>query len=273
MQIDKPKAIVSIDVETDWGGRLPAAPENLLGVRVGLPAIFDILQRYGFPATLFVSGEIVPFITEELTQAIKNNYEIASHGFTHRRMPELSPTEINEELAKSKAILEDATGNSVRGFRAPQARIPSGIYTHLAYNGYVYDSSVFGGRMPTRFKNLDVPYQPYLQEGIWEIPVNQLPIIPFAMGLLWIDLFTVSLVKLAAKISQLPPLVHIYMHPFDVIPSYPVESVSIPFGAKLWYTRRHGSALRTLDNLLSWLQKLGYSFVTAGEMVNLARVC
>ncbi|MGK7876033.1 MAG: polysaccharide deacetylase family protein [Xenococcaceae cyanobacterium] len=324
MELNKPVAIVSIDVETDWGGRLAPSPENLQGVKVGLPAIFEILQSYGLPATLFVSGEIVPFITEELTQAVKSGYEIASHGFTHRRMPELSPVEIDEELAKSKVVLEDATAQQVRGFRAPQARMPQGLHSRLAHHGYIYDSSVFGGRMPTRFKNMDVSSQPYRLGDIWEIPVNQLPIIPLPMSLLWIDLFTLSTFKLAAQIAGWPPLVHIYMHPFDVIPSYPVDSyqirvnyplfegsrtrfaqrqkasasaatkskgkrqkggagekkdrklikgvldpdsVSVPIGAKLWYTRRRGSPLQTLNNLLSLLQKRGYSFFNVYELI------
>ena len=266
MQLDKPVAIVSIDVETDWGGRLTPSPENLQGVKVGLPAMFEILQSYGLPATLFVSGEIVPLIGEELTQAVKNGYEIASHGFTHRPMPKLSPAEIDRELAKSKAVLEDATGQQVRGFRAPQARIPQGLHSRLVHHGYLYDSSVFGGRMPTRFNNGDVPFQPYRIGDIWGIPVNQLPLIPLPMGLLWIDLFTLPAIQLAAQIARLPPLVHIYMHPFDVIPSYPVDSV--PLGAKLWYKRRRGSALQTLRNLLSLLQKRGYSFLSACEVVS-----
>lgn len=264
--MNKLTAIVSIDVETDWGGRLAPSLDNLRGVKEGLPAIFEILRSYQLPATLFVSGQIVPLITDELKQAVNNGCEIASHGFTHRRMPELSPVEIDEELIKSKAILEDATGMPVKGFRAPQARIPQGLHSKLVQHGYLYDSSVFGGKMPTRFQNFNVPSQVYRLGDIWEIPVNQLPLIPLPMGLLWIDLFNFTTFKLAAQITGLPPLVHIYTHPFDMIPAYPVDSV--PVGAKLWYTRRRGSALRTLSNLLNFLQKQGYCFVSAWELIS-----
>ncbi|MEB3885966.1 polysaccharide deacetylase family protein [Lyngbya sp. CCY1209] len=264
-------AIASIDVEPDWGGRLPAQPEYLRGVRMGIPAIFEILQKYEIPATLFVNGESVPHISEALNLAVSAGYEIASHGFTHRRMPELSREEIREELSKSKAVLETATGQTVSGFRAPQARITDGLFAELKRAGYEYDSSVFGGKMPTRFDNREVSQLPHMREGIWEIPVNQLPLIPLPMGLLWVDLFNLSSIQLLTQFSPLPSLVHLYMHPFDFIPAYPVEGFAIPRGAKLWYTRRRGSALRTLEKAIAWLRLSGYSFVTAGELVKLEK--
>ncbi|MBD2485418.1 polysaccharide deacetylase family protein [Planktothrix sp. FACHB-1365] len=261
-------AIISIDVETDWGGRLPASVETIRGVKVGLPQIFEILNQYQCPATLFINGEIVPYIQEELNIAIQKKFEIGSHGFTHRKMPELSKDEIIEELSKSKAILEEYTGQKIRGFRAPQARIPEGLYHYLKQTNYEYDSSVFAGKMPSRFNNQNVPFEPYLQDNIWEIPVNSLPLIPLPMGLLWIDLFQLSLIQLLSSVSPLPPIVQVYMHPFDFIPAYSVEDLSIPWGAKLWYTRQQGSALKTLNCLLYWLQQLGYTFKTAGDVIN-----
>ncbi len=260
-------AIISIDVETDWGGRLPASADTVLGVKIGLPKIFEILNQYHCPATLFVSGEIVPYIQKELEISIQNQFEIASHGFTHRRMPELSAAEIQEELTQSKAVLEAATGQTVLGFRAPQARIPEGLYSYLKQSGYHYDSSVFAGKMPTRFHNENVPNSPYLLDNIWEIPVNSLPLIPLPMGLLWMDLFNLLFIKSLTTVSPLPNFIQVYMHPFDFIPAYSVDTVSIPVGAKLWYSRRQGSALQTLNHLLNWLQQLGYTFVTAGELI------
>ena len=260
-------AIISIDVETDWGGTLPPSAETVLGVKIGLPKIFEILNQYDCPATLFVSGEIVPYIQKELEISLQSQCEIASHGFTHRRMPELSASEIQEELAKSKVILEAVTGQKVLGFRAPQARIPDGLYSYLKQSGYSYDSSVFAGKMPTRFNNENVPPSPYILDNIWEIPVNSLPLIPLPMGLLWMDLFNLLLIKSLTTISPLPNFIQVYMHPFDFIPAYSVNGVSIPVGAKLWYSRRQGSALQTLNHFLNWLKQLGYTFVTAGELI------
>lgn len=264
-------AIASIDVEPDWGGRLPARPEYLQGVRVGLPAVFEILQKYDIPATLFVNGESVPHISEELNFAVYAGHEIASHGFTHRRMPELSREEIREELSQSKAVLENATGQTVSGFRAPQARIPDGLFADLKWAGYEYDSSIFGGKMPTRFDNRKASQLPHIREDIWEIPVNQLPLIPLPMGLLWVDLLGLHSIQFLTQFSPLPSLIHLYMHPFDFIPAYPVDGFAIPGGAKLWYTRRRGSALRTLEKAIAWLRQSGYSFVTAGELVRLEK--
>jgi peptidoglycan/xylan/chitin deacetylase (PgdA/CDA1 family) len=261
-------AIVSIDVETDWGGRLAPSEQHLRGVRDGLPAIQELLGRHGAPATWYVSGEIVPFIRSELREALSRGDELNSHAFTHRRLPELPDAELDDEISRSKAVLEDALGRPVHGFRAPQARIPEGLPRRLAGHGYRYDSSVFRGTMPTRFRNFDVPEQPYRQDDIWEVPVSKLPTFPQAMGLMWVDWYGLSTLRAAGKLSGWPELVHLYMHPFDVIPAYPMQG--IPRGARLWYRRRPGSVLRTLDRLLSWLSAAGYRFATTNSIVKRA---
>jgi|GEM_PF-2144368 len=265
MDANQRLATISIDVETDWGGRLKAAPDTVRGVKVGLPQILTILENQEIRSTLFVSGETVPYITEQLQAAVQKGHEIASHGFTHRRLPDLSSTELDQELSQSKAILEAVTGIPVLGFRAPQARKPEDLDQRLATHGYAYDSSVFRGVFPTRFNNLDAPVLPYRQGNIWEIPVSQLPLIPLPMGLLWIDLFSVSVIKLGSRLSGLPPFIHIYMHPFDMIPAYPVEQM--PLGAKAWYARKPGAALQTLQRLLTLLKAYGYSFLPAGDVM------
>lgn len=252
--------MVSVDVETDWGGRLAPCRENLQGVYQGLPHILTILEKQQIPATLFVTGEIAPLIKSELQNAVRLGCKIASHGYTHRHFPELSSGEIQRELADSKAILEDVSQQPIQGFRAPQARIPENLNDKLAKHGYFYDSSVFGGKMPTRFDNRRVSLVPYLWGEIWEIPVSQLPLFPLPWGLLWVDLLTLSSIKLASIWQPLPSFIHIYLHPFDLIPAYRVTDV--PWGAKLWYTRRPGSASQTLQKLLAFLQAHNYRFLT-----------
>jgi peptidoglycan/xylan/chitin deacetylase (PgdA/CDA1 family) len=259
-------ALVSIDVETDWGGRLPPRREHLRGVHQGLPVIEAILARHDARATWYVNGQIVGLIGERLRAAVAAGHEIGSHAFTHRRLPELSAAELDHEIADSKAVLEDALGRAVAGFRAPQARIPGGLHRRLAEQGYGYDSSVFRGVMPTRFRNLDVPVQPYRQDGIWEVPVSKLPLLPHAMGLLWVDQYRPAALRAATAIAGWPRLVHLYLHPFDVIPAYAVDGM--PQGARLWYRRPPGRALRTLDRLLTLLSRAGFRFETTSDLID-----
>lgn len=261
-------ALVSIDVETDWGGRLAPRRGHLRGVDAGLPAIAAILARHGAPATWYVNGQIVPLIGERLRAAVAAGHEIGSHAFTHRCLPELPAGELKREIADSKAVLEDAIGRPVAGFRAPQARIPNGLHRHLAEQGYGYDSSLFRGVMPTRFCNLGVPVQPYRQDGIWEVPVSKLPLLPHAMGLLWVDHYRLAGLRAAAAVAGWPELVHLYLHPFDVVPAYAVDG--IPRGARLWYRRPAGRALRTLDRLLGLLARAGFRFATTSELIGRA---
>lgn len=100
---------------------------------------FPILQRYQTPATTWiVTGRIGQpgFMTfDQIKELAKHNWEIGSHGVTHRPLIEtksalgaissLGLSEIRAELEKSKAFLE-RQGFSVSGFLSP-----FGLYNDL----------------------------------------------------------------------------------------------------------------------------------------------
>ncbi len=53
---------------------------------------------------------------------------IQSHGHTHRYLDELTPTEVNQEMHASKAILEDKLGRPVELFAPPGGRMPPDLH-------------------------------------------------------------------------------------------------------------------------------------------------
>jgi len=73
-------------------------------------------------------------------------HEIASHGWDHRKVTDLSEEEFRVSLRRSKNVLEDVAGVSVRGFRAPSFSIVEGgewALRVLVEEGYAYDSSLY----------------------------------------------------------------------------------------------------------------------------------
>ena len=51
------KIAITVDVETDWGGRLKPTKNNMRGIFDGLSDILDLFNQYDILATFFISTE------------------------------------------------------------------------------------------------------------------------------------------------------------------------------------------------------------------------
>lgn len=83
------------------------------------PAILDILEAKGVPATFFMIGENAmahPFLVRRI---VAGGSEIGSHTFTHPNLAEVSPAATRLELNATQRVIEAYSGRSVRLFRAP----------------------------------------------------------------------------------------------------------------------------------------------------------
>jgi polysaccharide deacetylase family protein (PEP-CTERM system associated) len=108
--------------------------------------VLDILDEYAVKATFFVLGweaERRPRMVEAIAA---RGHEVASHGYRHRLVYSMAPAECREDIARSKARLEDITGTPVIGFRAASYSIVAGstwCLDTLIELGFTYDSSIF----------------------------------------------------------------------------------------------------------------------------------
>lgn len=95
----------------------------------GYSSVYDhalpIFQRYEIPASVFtVTGKVgtLGYVTvEQLEELVQNDWEIGSQTVTQRRLTELSPSEVQNELVHSKETLE-AWGFGVTGFVSPEGK-------------------------------------------------------------------------------------------------------------------------------------------------------
>jgi polysaccharide deacetylase family protein (PEP-CTERM system associated) len=152
-------AIMSVDVE-EWF-HIPVGLDNSLPfdqwdhatqrVQEVIPKMLDIFDQNKVKATFFFLGWIAekhPYLVKE---ALSRGHGIASHGFAHKLIYNQTPDEFNEDLHRAKSVLEDLTGKTVKGYRAPGFSItPETVWAFdiLVQNGFEYDSSIFPG---TRF--------------------------------------------------------------------------------------------------------------------------
>ena len=112
-------------------------------------------------ATFFTLGWVAEREPAAIRAIVERGHELASHGYDHARVFTMTREQFAADLAKTRAILEDAGGTAISGYRAPSfsidARTP---WAHeiLAEQGYRYSSSVapivhdhYGWREAPRF--------------------------------------------------------------------------------------------------------------------------
>jgi polysaccharide deacetylase family protein (PEP-CTERM system associated) len=172
---------LTIDVE-EWfhicgvGGALAPGRWDALPSRVvsTTELILDLLDRRGVKATFFVLGWIAgrhPTLIERIAGA---GHEVASHGWSHRRVYEMVPTVFDEELEATRRAIEASGAPPPAGFRAPEWSITDRslwALEVLARRGYRYDSSMTPLRL---VGNPNFPQIPHMREtpagSLLEVP-------------------------------------------------------------------------------------------------------
>ena len=140
--------------------------------------ILELLAEYGVKATFFILGwigENYPTLVRDICSA---GHEVASHGYNHRLIYELSPDEFREDIRRSKKILEDISGSRIAGYRAASYSLVRETFWALDIlieEGFAYDSSIF----PIYHDRYGVPNAerfPHIisrnSSTIWEFPLS-----------------------------------------------------------------------------------------------------
>jgi hypothetical protein len=122
--------------------------------------------------TFFTTGQIARQQTDLVREIAGLGHEIACHSDQHENVYTLSRAGFLKNLARSKAALEEASGQRIIGYRAPNFSIDqrSGwAYPALIEAGFVYDSSMVNGNPRTDSRAYDVMEFGGLQ--LFELPV------------------------------------------------------------------------------------------------------
>lgn len=193
-------------------------PSNLAN---NVDILLDAFGQHSYHCTFFILGRIADRIKPQLRRMVKEGHEVASHGMSHRRVLELSREQFRIELETSKAMLEDITGYSVNGFRAPMFSITEKnlwALDVLMETGYRYDSSV-SPVSNFAYGIKDAPHHPHrLKNGLIEIPMSVVRILgyPFMLGGgFYLRAYPLWLHKFFMKIKECRTNVY-YLHPWEI---------------------------------------------------------
>jgi polysaccharide deacetylase family protein (PEP-CTERM system associated) len=199
--------------------------------------VLDMLEEFSVNATFFVLGWVAEKYPSIVREVQKRGHEIASHGYNHKLVYNMSPEDFRKDVKMSKMLLEDICGKKVCCYRAPSFSITKEslwALDILIEEGFLCDSSIFpvyhdiyGIPNARRF-----PHEINSPRGvIKEFPVSTVQInilknrkyrVPVSGGG-YLRLFPVWLIKKAIKHineSERQPAI-LYFHPWEVDPEQP----------------------------------------------------
>jgi polysaccharide deacetylase family protein (PEP-CTERM system associated) len=105
--------------------------------------ILELMEERRIRATFFILGWIAEYHPGLIRRIAGAGHEIASHGYGHDLIYNLSQAEFRADVERCKKLVEDLTGQQVRGYRAPSFSITDWAVTILQDLGFEYDSSAF----------------------------------------------------------------------------------------------------------------------------------
>jgi polysaccharide deacetylase family protein (PEP-CTERM system associated) len=236
-------SIFSIDVE-DWfnlsgtGAEPPPSEWDRLESRLerNFHGLLELLAEGNATATCFVVGYFAKRFPQLVREAVAAGHEIASHGYFHRLVYQMSSVEFYKDARAARELLEDVSGKAVRGFRAPAFSVTERtpwFFDKLVEAGYRYDSSVFpaphqtGGLTTGKF----APYIAKARVGtIEEFPITAVrvfgkPMCFFGGG--YLRLFPYPAIRAMGRRAQREgrPVIF-YVHPREIDPDQPRMALS-----------------------------------------------
>ncbi len=81
--------------------------------------LVDFLEEQGRDATFFIVGELAERYPELIRRIGDAGFEIASHSHSHLKMDPANRRACEQDITRSKHVLEDLSGQAVTGYRSP----------------------------------------------------------------------------------------------------------------------------------------------------------
>ncbi len=108
--------------------------------------ILQMFSEAGVKATFFTLGWIAERYPQMIREIITEGHELASHGWSHVRVPQQSREDFRDDVVRTKKLLEDLSGQEIRGYRAASYSIGADNFWALEVleeTGYAYSSSIY----------------------------------------------------------------------------------------------------------------------------------
>lgn len=242
------QALSSVYGAEDWDGCVSRVERNT-------HAVLDVFDETGAKGTFFTLGWVAERFPALVRRIADAGHEVASHGYRHVRVDSQTAEAFGADVRKARAILEDASGTAVRGYRAATFSVGSTTpwaWSVLEEEGYAYSSSVYPVRRDF-YGDPNAPRTPYRPDGVQsliEIPISTVRLgernwpaggggyfrfLPYGISKAAID--RVNKVDGASAVF--------YIHPWELDPDQP-RPKGVPLKSRV---RHYMNLSRTTDRL------------------------
>ena len=234
------KSVLSVDVE-DWFHILEVETTPDFSEWSSLPStvernfrkLLDIFSEKDVRVTCFFLGYVAEKFPQLVREAYARGHEISSHGYAHRLIYTMTPQEFLQDARQSKDILENITGQTVLGYRAPGFSVTTDtpwFFEKVLEAGYHYDSSVFPARRQHGGLNTDKHSPHLIAKRLMEFPITVTSVLGrrccfFGGGYLRLFPYTVIRQMCRKVLGENRPVVF-YVHPREIDPNHPRLSLS-----------------------------------------------
>ncbi|MCS7466774.1 DUF3473 domain-containing protein [Stieleria sp. ICT_E10.1] len=233
--------------------------------------LLSIFDEHDVRGTFFILGWVAERYPDLVRRIAHAGHELASHGYWHQLVYDLTPEEFAKDIADSKEAIADASGIKVVAYRAPSFSIVEDslwALDILAEHDFRIDSSIFPIGGHDRYGLADAPKEIHdidTEHGtIQEFPPSAWSRgrihIPIGGG--YFRLFPLKLtLKAIDKVREHGRPAMFYTHPWEFDPEQPkMESLkrSIKF-------RHYVGLAKTEQRLRGMLN--AHSFGTVGDVL------
>jgi peptidoglycan-N-acetylglucosamine deacetylase len=271
--------LLSVDFE-DW--------HQLVRRRVGDPswhepgpaleretdALLELFDRLSICSTFFFLGIAVRAHPELVRMVVAAGHEVGCHGDSHLPVSTQTPEQFGADLRSARSTIEEVTGSSPLGYRAPAFSLPRDTwwpFEVLAAEGFAYDASHGASLLPGNPVTAagSVPYAvPGI--GLWEFPVAAWRSGPISLPVGGASYWTVTPTAVVLRgLSHAGAGAGLYLHPheFDPQPLRPLlgGGVDMRSRSRAWLraTQRNATRWRAHDVMCAIADR--FQLMTYGE--------
>jgi polysaccharide deacetylase family protein (PEP-CTERM system associated) len=262
---------MTVDVEdyfqvSAFAAHIPRESWESIPCRVerNIDRILTLLDESQAKATFFTLGWIAERYPAMVKRIVSNGHELASHGWAHQRVSDQKPQEFLDDIVRSKALLEDISGQKILGYRAPSFSIGSNTLWALDLleeAGYRYSSSIY----PIQHDHYGMPnaprfaFYPKNNGGLLELPVTTVRLfkrnIPAGGGgyfRLWPYTFSHWLLQRINHLEKHSAI--FYFHPWEIDYEQPrQQGINAKTRFRHYFNLRHmEKRVRALTRDFSW---------------------
>ncbi len=225
---------LTFDVEERFHSHLTIADgQRQWSAGDSIKRLVDLLEEQGRTATFFIVGELAEHYPTLIRRIGDAGFEIASHSYSHLKMDAANRRACEADITRSKQVLEDISGRSIIGYRAPSWTAQwtdAWLWDHLAVLGFRYDSSLFPFRTQLYGSFSNSVYPSRLRPDLLEIPPTVATFgplrIPFGGGfyLRLHPMWTTRWLLRRDLARGQSPIVYVHPWELDIQQSRPIES-------------------------------------------------